>query len=151
MTSILNNARNGSFGGVKATQEKEFDAANKGIKFENLKIRSYVSLFDPEDGVELKYVPTKNVNGVQCAQLKEKDVKMLEFYSFVLCVRANPPFVVSDGFVHHVWKHIWIHKDIDSFISKGMYFFNKRPFLTLSIGVQTVPANRQFGRHSHQD
>jgi len=41
---------------------------------EGVKIRSYASLVEHEEGATLKYAPTMNINGVECAKLEECDV-----------------------------------------------------------------------------
>ena len=55
-------------------------------------------MVDPEEGTDLKYMPTKLINGIKCAKIEKEDVKQeIKFrHNAILCsvLGANPPFEV---------------------------------------------------------
>jgi len=116
----------------------------------NPRISSFASLFDTDDGSELKFIHVVNVNGVNCAKLEKKvlqsEIKYCNFIALCCLLGANPPYEVIYGYVHLIWKHLTIDKgvmvkkvllvvrfnkieDRDMVINKGIYFLDKKPFL----------------------
>ncbi|KAJ8422668.1 hypothetical protein Cgig2_004564 [Carnegiea gigantea] len=122
---------------------------DNGTKILNTKVSSYTSLFDPEDGAELKCVPTMNINGISYAKLEENDVSKTQYWNTVVhccALRNSPHFEVIDGYIHHLWRHLSIdevvsvskglflisfnnNEDRNTVISKRLYFFDKKPFI----------------------
>ncbi|KAJ8423185.1 LOW QUALITY PROTEIN: hypothetical protein Cgig2_026633 [Carnegiea gigantea] len=105
---------------------------------------SYASLVDPEEGSELKFIPTYVVNGVQCAKREKKDVAAeIDYWQqAILCLvlGANPPFEVIQGFIKRIWAKLAIDKTIlvrkGAFLvrfgnigEKGVYYFDSKPFI----------------------
>ena len=37
-------------------------------------LSSYASMVDPDEGTDLKFMPTHSINGVRCAKVEEEDV-----------------------------------------------------------------------------
>ncbi|KAJ8426029.1 hypothetical protein Cgig2_021635 [Carnegiea gigantea] len=106
------------------------------------KVSSYALLFNPKDGAKLKYITTQSINSISCAKIEAKNVasEIQYWNSVVLCclLGVNPPFEVIDGFsidkVAFVRKGVSLVRfnnieDRDAVISKGMFFFDKKPFL----------------------
>ncbi|KAJ8424407.1 hypothetical protein Cgig2_031782 [Carnegiea gigantea] len=107
-------------------------------------------MVDTEEGTDLKFVPTKLINGIKCAKIKKEDVMQeIEFWhNAILCsvLGANPPFEVMQGYL----KCIWVTYEIDKIIQvgkgvflvrfgnmqgkltvkkRGIYFFDAKPLL----------------------
>ena len=68
-----------------------------------LQLTSYASMFDPDEGNNLEYIPADMINGVACTQLVSEDVSTkIEYWkSSVLCfvLGANPPFEIIEAFI----------------------------------------------------
>ena len=109
---------------------------------------------DPNEGTSLNFVYTPVVNGVKCAKIEPKYVQIEIAYqnSAVLCsvLGANPPLEVVEGFIKRIWKAFEIDKiylvkkgvflvrfkhlsDQSIVVQKGVYFFDNKPFLVLSL------------------
>ena len=43
------------------------------------KVSSYALLFSPEDGAELKYIPTQSINSINYAKIEAKNVERVRF------------------------------------------------------------------------
>ncbi|KAJ8444078.1 hypothetical protein Cgig2_025079 [Carnegiea gigantea] len=100
---------------------------------------SYASLVDPEEGIALKFIPLKAINGHSEFEYR---------YTAVICgvVGANPPVDVIDGFVHRIWENMSIDKALQArkevllvrfnnvedkmaVIQRQIYCFNKKAFI----------------------
>ena len=71
-----------------------------------LRQSTYASLIDPEQGTDLHFVITENVNGLKCAKLDQDDIQNeIEFWqNAVLCsvLGANASFEVIKGFINRI-------------------------------------------------
>ncbi|KAJ8441600.1 hypothetical protein Cgig2_023753 [Carnegiea gigantea] len=96
-------------------------------------LNSYASLVDPEEGTALKYVPIPEINGQTCAKIEKQDIQSeVYFWSIaVICgvMGANPPVEVIEGYVHRIWASKDMDKDKMAVLQKGIYFFNRKPFI----------------------
>jgi len=111
---------------------------------------SFAQLVDPNEGTELKFVPSSIINGVKCTQLEQSDVKdeIQYWQSAVLCtvMGANPPFEVMKGFLKRIWANYAIDRilyarkgvflvrfvqlqDKISVEKRVVYFFDSKPML----------------------
>jgi len=86
-------------------------------------ISSYASLVDPEEGTELRYIPTTCINGLTCAKLEKQDVsEEVEYWNTaVLCsvLGANPPLEVIKGFILRIWGSYDIDKILQ--VPRGLF------------------------------
>ena len=75
---------------------------------------TYASIVDPEEGTDLKFIPTQTINGAKCAILELNDVQAeIDYWkNAVLCsvLGANPPFEVMKGFINRIWGGLNIDK-----------------------------------------
>ncbi|KAJ8419566.1 LOW QUALITY PROTEIN: hypothetical protein Cgig2_004597 [Carnegiea gigantea] len=104
---------------------------------------TYASMVDPEEGTELKFVPTKIINGVKCAKIKKEDVMPeIEFWqSAILCsiLGANPPF---EGYLNRIWANYKIKRVIQ--VRKGV-FLGWNPEMDLNTDkIKSLPLWVQF-------
>ena len=105
---------------------------------------------DPEEGSELKFVPTCVVNGVRCAKLDKEDIltEINFLQQAVLCsvLGANPPFEVLQGFIKKIWakyaidkiivvskrvflvRFLSMHDKLDV-VKKGVFYFGSKPLI----------------------
>ena len=111
---------------------------------------SYAQLVDPNEGNELKFVPTHTINGVRCTQIERTDVEdeICYWQSAVLCsvMGANPPFEIMKGYLKRIWANLEIDRilyvrkgvflvrfahlrDKISVEKRGIYFFDSKPML----------------------
>ena len=64
---------------------------------------SYAQMLDPNEGTELKFIPSSNIRGIQCTKIEKSDVAdEIEYWqNAVLCavMGANPPFEIMKGFL----------------------------------------------------
>ncbi|KAJ8421653.1 LOW QUALITY PROTEIN: hypothetical protein Cgig2_019771 [Carnegiea gigantea] len=64
--------------------------------------QSFAQLLDPNEGTNLKYIPSSNINGICCAKIDKSDVldEIAYWQSAVLCtvIRANPLFEIMKAF-----------------------------------------------------
>ncbi|KAJ8421769.1 hypothetical protein Cgig2_000946 [Carnegiea gigantea] len=113
---------------------------------------SFAQLVDPNEGTELKFVPSSIINGVKCTKLVKSDVEQ----SAVLCtvMGANPPFEVMKGFLKCIWANyaidriLYVRKgvfmDKISVEKRGIYFFDSKPMLvkgwnpTMDLQIETI-------------
>jgi len=68
------------------------------LRFQVTPESAYASLFEIDDGSELKFIPTVTINGVKCAKILEKKgikCEVLELCCVVLCTWANPPYSLN--------------------------------------------------------
>ncbi|KAJ8443060.1 LOW QUALITY PROTEIN: hypothetical protein Cgig2_004265 [Carnegiea gigantea] len=119
---------------------------------------SYASMVDPEEGTELKFVPTQIINGVKCAKLDKDDVAAETEYwqNTVLCsvLGAKPLFEIIHGFIKHICATLGIDKIIQvrkgvflvrfgnlqdkQLVKKhGVYYFDAKPFLVKGWNPET--------------
>mgnify|MGYP001070461423 CR=1 FL=1 len=112
--------------------------------------RSFAQMLDPEEGNELKFVPSANINGIRCATIEKSDVldEITYWQNAVLCsvMGANPPFEVMKGFFNRIWGNfaidriIYVRKgvflvrfshqeDKIQVEKRGFYFFDSKPML----------------------
>ncbi|KAJ8425740.1 hypothetical protein Cgig2_000800 [Carnegiea gigantea] len=113
-------------------------------------VSAYASLVDPEEGTELRYMPTTCINGLTCAKLANQDIREeVEYWNTaVLCsvLGANPPLEVIKGFILRIWGSYEIDKilqvrrgiflvrfqnpeDRDKVLKKGIYHFDSKPLM----------------------
>ncbi|KAJ8419977.1 hypothetical protein Cgig2_010914 [Carnegiea gigantea] len=63
---------------------------------------SFAQLLDPDEGTDLKYIPSSNINGICCAKINKLDVldEIAYWQSAVLCtvMGANPLFEIMKAF-----------------------------------------------------
>ncbi|KAJ8432350.1 hypothetical protein Cgig2_021120 [Carnegiea gigantea] len=126
---------------------------------------SFAQLVDPDEGTELKFVPSNIINGVRCAQIEKSDVEIeIQYWqNAVLCavMGANPPFEVMKGFLTRIWAKFTIDRIL--YVRKGMflvrfdtlqdklavekrgvYFFDSKPMLvkgwnpTMDLHTETI-------------
>ncbi|KAJ8421702.1 hypothetical protein Cgig2_002599 [Carnegiea gigantea] len=111
---------------------------------------SYVPMVDLEEGAELRFVPTKLINGVKYAKIDKEDVMQeIEFWqNAILCsvLGANPPFEVIPGYLNRIWANYDIERVIQirrgvflvrfgnlqdklTVEKKGIYYFDAKPLL----------------------
>ena len=111
---------------------------------------SFAQLLDPEEGNELKFVPSPNINGIRCGKIEKSDVldEITYWQNAVLCsvMGANPPFEVMKGFFNRIWgkfaidRIIYVRKgvflvhfshqqDKIQVEKRGFYFFDSKPML----------------------
>ena len=123
---------------------------------------SFAQLVDPNEGTELKFVPSNVINGVKCAQIEKTDVELeIQYWqSAVLCavMGANPPIEVMKGFFKRIWasysidRILYVRKGVflvhfehiqDKIIveKRGIFFFDSKPMLVKgwnpSMDIQT--------------
>ncbi|KAJ8421292.1 LOW QUALITY PROTEIN: hypothetical protein Cgig2_031131 [Carnegiea gigantea] len=104
-------------------------------------------LTDPNEGTELKFIPSSIINGVKCTNLVKSDVEVeIQYWqSAVLCtvIGANPPFEVMKGFLKCIWETMQL---IDKILVEkcGIYFFDSKPMLvkgwnpTMDLQTKTI-------------
>ena len=84
---------------------------------------SYAQLVDPNEGNELKFVPTHTINGVRCTQIERTDVEdeICYWQSAVLCsvMGANPPFEIMKGYLKRIWANLEIDRIL--YVRKGVF------------------------------
>jgi len=66
-----------------------------------------VSLVDPEEGTELKFVSTEIIDGKKIAKIDKEDVENeIEYWhNAIICsvLGANPPYEIMQGFIGRIW------------------------------------------------
>ncbi|KAJ8420906.1 LOW QUALITY PROTEIN: hypothetical protein Cgig2_013563 [Carnegiea gigantea] len=86
-------------------------------------LSSYASLIDPNEGTELRYIPTMVVNGIKCARITKLDVKSEISYwqNAILCsvLGANPPLEVMKGFLKCIWSGFELEKIL--LVKRGVF------------------------------
>ncbi|KAJ8449649.1 hypothetical protein Cgig2_005671 [Carnegiea gigantea] len=99
---------------------------------------SFAQLVDPNEGTELKFVPSSIINGVKCTQLEKSDV---EAEVQISCIMH-----VMKGFLKRIWANyaidhiLYVRKgvflvrfvqlqDKISVEKRGIYFFDSKPML----------------------
>ncbi|KAJ8434397.1 hypothetical protein Cgig2_014244 [Carnegiea gigantea] len=101
-------------------------------------ISTYASLVDPEEGTDLKFVPTTVVNGLKCAQLLNEDVDdEIAYWQNALIyfvLGANPPFEVQRGVFLVRFTNLQDKIQVEK---KGIYCFDSKPFLVESWNPET--------------
>ncbi|KAJ8437709.1 hypothetical protein Cgig2_008335 [Carnegiea gigantea] len=80
--------------------------------------RSYASLVDPKEGIELKFVSAEIIDDKKIAKIEREDTA-------VICsiLGANPPYEIIQGFVKGIWGPYEIDKILQ--VRKGVFL----PFL----------------------
>ena len=135
---------------LEATQLNGQPTATAKFASPQPQLSSFAQLVDPNEGTELKFIPSNLINGIKCTQLEKSDVEeeIRYWQSAVLCsvMGANPPFEVMRGF----FKRIWANFEIDRILyvrkgvflvrfaqiqdklaveKRGIYFFDSKPML----------------------
>jgi len=111
---------------------------------------SYAQMLDPDEGTELKFIPSSNINGIQCTKFEKSDVvdEIAYWQTAVLCtvMGANPPFEIIKGFLSRIWANFAIDRilyvrkgvflvrfshlqDKIQVEKRGFYFFDSKPML----------------------
>ena len=111
---------------------------------------SYAQLLDPNEGTELKFIPSSNINGVYCTKIEKSDVvdEVAYWQTAVLCtvMGANPPLEIIKGFLNRIWANFAIDRilyvrkgvflvrfshlqDKIQVEKRGFYFFDSKPML----------------------
>ncbi|KAJ8436173.1 hypothetical protein Cgig2_034201 [Carnegiea gigantea] len=92
-------------------------------------------MVDPEEGADLKFIPTRTINGVKCSKLEKEDVEAeIEYWQQAVLwsvLGANPPFEVIKGFINRIWASMDIDKiihDKQTVEKRGVYFVDSKPF-----------------------
>ena len=84
---------------------------------------SYAQLVDPNEGNELKFVPTQTINEIRCTQIEKADVEdeICYWQSAVLCsvMGANPPFEIMKGYLKRIWANLEIDRIL--YVRKGVF------------------------------
>jgi len=111
---------------------------------------SYAQLLDPNEGTELKFIPSLNINGMRCTKIEKSDVvdEITNWNNAVLCtvMGTNPPFEIVKGFLNRIWANFAIDRilyvrkgvflvrfsnlqDKIHVEKRGFYFFDSKPML----------------------